>query len=751
MDQLVENLRKSVEDYNSIPSDGSKVQATRDIVAALSICREFLKENDKDERGQTQRFVREIAEWMAPLLMIRALMTDRNRINKLHTKREADEFLDEVQAELEKGTKELEDSRVKIIQDWVRFHPVLKGLKRVASKRLPKDAYVLLFEQKENENPKLITRASKDGRVLTRFHPREFSNETRLYQTYHGKAPLVGAAVIAKNELIQVIGKVPEASEGQEQLKALTSISKKAVGQPGREFVERNEVLKHIHSLCRKRKIDRQDYILLFENADFKPRKQQQQQASTIEAVDAQEVQISPSRTRKGEGGAERDDGASQLAEGRSEEHPSDSVNPELGVHDAEQSLDEGASLDLISDAESEQSSEEMDSEDADLSFSEGESSAAEHAHDHSEAVFDQEEFASDITDADQDADGAADTESDVSDEHADEDSAMESNGDEDSEDDLESEGTESGDTGVLAADPDSNATIEGAEATSGEEGASSDHPKSDAESSATGGRADNATKQSRKPSKVRLIIRQSEDGRVITRFRFFDFSDSRKLFEQFKGKAPVVGAAVIRGREVVHAIGMLPTAKDNQSQVDALLDQSRKAMEGPALSFITDNEVLVKLQELNASSPRDSNLEVVLFVTGQGRPEILSLTDQRGFSRSQFPLSDFRNPKFVFDRLHGQSQVIGASVISQPPSQDRGGPGGRGRDDRGRGRDDRSQDRGGKGGGSGGPGFRGGPQRGNSRPTPVVVHAIGQTPLKQNILLTPETLKRMNISLILR
>ena len=739
MDQLVENLRKSVEEYNSIPPDGSKVQATRDIVAALTACREFLKEEDKEDKGLTPRFVRDVADFMAPLLVIRTLMGDRNRINKLHTKREADEFLDEVQAELEKGTKEFEDSRVKIIQDWVRFHPVLKGLKRALNKKLPKDAYVLLFEQKESENPKLITRASKDGRILTRFHPREFSNDSRLYQTYHGKTPLVGAAVIAKDELLQVVGKVPEASEGQEQLKALTSISKKAVGQPGREFVERNEVLKHIHSLCRKRKIDRQDYILLFETADFKPRRQQQQQPSNIEAVDAQEVEISPSKNRNQSKSSVLDT-KDDSREAASEDPSMKNADPDQTRSDADLGGDSVANESEMVDAndraeESLESSENIDSAPAESD------DATDESEDNDESFAENADLSNDDDLSSEDVAESPDLESENSDlEEGDE--VSESREGETEPDEGESEdGTASSDEALAdtAGGDDASPAIgesEG-EKTSGD-------PSSVAESSAKSGAG------KKKASRVRLIVRQSEDGRVITRFRFFDFSDSRKLFEQFRGKAPVVGAAVIRGREVVHAIGMLPSTRDNQSQVDALLDQSRKAMEGPAISFITDNEVLVKLQELNASSPRDANLEVVLFVTGQGRPEPLSIADARGFSRSQFPLSDFRNPKFVFDRLHGQSPVIGASVISQPAMPERGGPGGRGRDDRGRDdrRDNRGQDRGGKGGG---PGFRGGPSRGGPSRTPVVVHAIGQTPLKQNILLTPETLKRMNISLVLR
>lgn len=709
MDQLVENLRKSVEEYSSIPQDGSKVQATRDIVAALLVCRESLKESDKDERGLTPRFVRDICEWMAPIPTIRALMTDRNRINKLHTKREAEEFLDEVQVELEKGTKELEDSRVKIIQDWVRFHPVLKGLKRVATKRLPKDAYVLLFEQKESENPKLITRPSKDGRILTRFHPREFSNEARLYQTYHGKAPLVGAAVISKNELIQVIGKVPEGAEGQEQLKALTSISKKAVGQPGREFVERNNVLKHIHSLCRKRKIDRQDYILLFETADFRPRKHQQP-VSNIEAVDAEEVQFSPNKSKKVEGSPE-----SALGETGDNEQAATELASDDSAVQADSLPNETEDLE---DSDLIEYAEEGDAEAGPEDASEDEASA-EHANDELVESDDREELSADLSDA-------LPSDLDESDEIP---VASDEASDDSESQDAESMSFDTAD-GVPSSSSDATDSVEEV------------HADAEDGKNAIAASAEAAAKSSR----VRLIVRQSEDGRVITRFRFFDFSDSRKLFEQFRGKAPVVGAAVIRGREVVHAIGMLPAAKGSQSQLDALLDQSRKAMEGPAITFITDNEVLVKLQELNASSPRDSNLEVVLFVTGQGRPEPLSISDARGYSRTQFPLSDFRNPKFVFDRLHGQAQVVGASVISQPPSQDRGGPG-RGRDDR---RDNRNQDRGGKG--TGGPGFRGGQSRGPSRPaTPVVLHAFGQTPLKQNILLTPETLKRMNISLVLR
>ena len=820
MEQLIENLKKSVDGYNSIPADGSKVKATRRIALALTECRTFIKENeDKEDRGQDQRFVREVSDVLAPLPMFRALLADRQNVTKMHTRKQAEDYLGEIQTELEKSIKDFEDNRVKIIQDWVKFHPILKGLKRVAGRRLPKDAYVLLFEEKEADNPQLITRATREGKVLTRFHPREFSDESRLYRTYHGKPPLVGAAVIAKNELIQIIGKVPEATAGKEQLHALTSISKKAVGQPGREFIDSNTVLRHIHSLCRKRKIEREDFILLFESADI----HQGKSTSAIEPVDAEAVEI-PVRNEGGSAanltpgrGKEkhRDDRNQKTGDANSEsqaapggengdgnsgsESKHQAVDSDLhkaagegsdlvgsgGVRSAEQGLESSDNVTAVGDARryvdesSSQANDESDdtsevsnsgeSTELDNSSNVGVGNAGESGEagavgelvnaDESDDVGD-----SDDVDESEDDDDSDDANEFVDSEGAEEISAEDGDTDEDDdsdEDDDDDSGetsidqpnsddeSESGELGKLELEEGDSAGVaaehegsEGSEGSEGDPGAAQSPAQGAAQSAA---KSSNKEKSLSKPKKIRLIVRKGDDGRVITRFRFFDLSDSRKLFEFFKGHPPVVGAAVVRGRELKHSFGMLPVRRGGQSQLDALLEQSRKAMEQPAMLFVNENEVLKQLQELLGSGA-NPNHEVVLFAMGKGRPEPLQLSDGRGNTSSQIPLSEFRNPKFIFDRLYNQQPVIGASVIGEQAAhqgkKDEYGSRVRG-DNRG----------GGPGGGAGGKpgGHRGGPDaRGASRGTPVVFHAFGQTPLKQNILLNPETLKRLGIDIVM-
>lgn len=744
MEHLIENLKKKVLDYTSIPADGSKVKVTRAIAACLVDCRNYLKENEKEDRGQAQRFVRELCDVIAPLPMFRNFLTDRKAVNKLHTKKQAEDYLDEIQAELAKSMKDLEDSRLKTIQDWVKFHPILKGLKRVATKRLPKDAYVLLFEEKENDRPQLITRSNREGKVLTRFHPREFADDSRLYKTYHGKAPLVGAAVISKTELIQVIGKVPEPSEGQEQIRALTSISKKAVGQPGRDFIESNQVLRQIHGLCRKRKIEREDFILLFESAEGK----RSATASPLaEAVDAESSE--PSALALDEhtseiadansGAAMQSTKGAEFIEGEFGPKTQDAESGESSEADSQFNAGEAGAEDL---------NDEQNAE-AGLPADEGNAYVATSADPGaSEELADQtpDQIASaeldESTDAESKSDEAA--ESNQSDEAAESDEGGES----DSEFDEAGVSDESSDSDE-AGDSDDE-TAESQEFAASDEATESN--ESDGDENDSDNQGQNANRSG--PKKIRLIVRRSEDGRVITRFRFFDLSDSRKLFEFFKGQPRVVGAAVIRGKELIHAIGMLPARKGAQSKIDALLEQSRKAMEQPAQSFVSDNEVLKQLHELTttASSP-SSNYEVVLFAWGKGRPEPILLSDGRGNTVSQIPLSDFRNPRYVFDRLHKEQAVVGASVISQQAAPPRREDFGRGGKPDGRGGKGGGGPQGGSGGGGRDRDSRGGGPRGGASTrggTPVVLHAYGQTPLKQNILLTPETLKRLDIAITL-
>jgi hypothetical protein len=227
------------------------------------------------------------------------------------------------------------------------------------------------------------------------------------------------------------------------------------------------------------------------------------------------------------------------------------------------------------------------------------------------------------------------------------------------------------------------------------------------------------------------LVTRKSSDGRIITRFWPSDFVVKHKVFDTFRGKPAIVGAAVIKHSELCQTIGRLPQPEGGKTQLEALLRMSRNAVERPVLDYLDENEVLKSLHELSNTLPRKDG-EVVLFnLSDQGRLEIMTMFNSAGQSRTKIPLTEFQAPKAVHDRFAGRQKVVGASVIGEEqsfrnrPTQ----PGGKGTPDRS-------------------------PDRSNRRDSapetrPVVFAAFGRTPLKINLMCTPETLKRLGINLL--
>lgn len=246
-------------------------------------------------------------------------------------------------------------------------------------------------------------------------------------------------------------------------------------------------------------------------------------------------------------------------------------------------------------------------------------------------------------------------------------------------------------------------------------------------------------------PSELKLVIKKMEDGRIITRFRSFDFTDSRTLFEEYRKRNPLAGAAVIKGRQLIKAIGVLPNPQPGEKLIDMLLSYSRDAVEKPSMDFIEQNEVLKGLFDYAQQENNERDLEVVIFCDQEGKPVVMRLPDRRGYLQAKSPLFEFRSPKTIFERFK-TVQIAGASVIGESG----GSTGGRehfhgGKDRRpgqgsgpGQGRDrDRDRDR----------DKSRGPNR-QIRRNSVVLKAFGRTPLRQNVVLSTEVLKRLGVDL---
>jgi hypothetical protein len=796
MENLLNKTRLAVEKYH-LKQAGDKMKAIRGILSAVLACRDFISEAEREDRGGTQQMARQLSEVLAELPMFRNFALDKKALHNLHTKKLADEHLDMIQHDLENAINEMQAGKKKKIQDWVKSHPVLGKLKKNASRELPQGAYVLLFrrsaslpvrrkggkkrdlhpllhqeivsempvpeeaaggllerelepegtesaaaqtvclsadeevgsgpEQEDDgsagealddelpeefstlevvslellqgteeaggesdseletlpvagdepehppENPDedaasedaasddegklpeshapvattaprtpsektrpyrtppdLVVRPAADGKVFTRFRPKEFTDDSRLYRMFRGGPPLVGACIIADGKLISAIGVLPQPDEGRDQLRVLLSISKEAVGKPGRDFVESNPVLNELFQLCKSRSVHKDAYILLFQEA----------QSETGSPEDAS-------------AGAQR--AADELTEEKTAA-PAPVENLES----------EAASTDEAPAGDAAQESILLESQT-------GGSGEPQELPEQSSVA-----------------------------------------GDAPEEEPLLRDLPESQTTGEEPAD-----------------------------------------------IKLELVSKKTEDGRIITRYRSFDFSDLRSLYETFKTRPPVVGAAVIREKELIKVIGTVPPPEGSR-QLDVLLGVSRRALEKPALEFIQSHPVLNGLFELSCGEYRQKEYGVVLFTETEGRPEVMPLPDRRGSLMFRIPLSEFRIPKVLHERFKSEKLPVGASIISEisppaPSGRDAYRRSGRDRDrdhgsdskgDRGS-KDDRGgkDDRGFRGdrGGKDDRGFRG--RTAAARP-PIVLNAFGRTPLKQNVLLSVEILKRLGVDL---
>lgn len=807
MDELIANTKRAVEKCNSKQA-GDRVKASKAVLVALTACRKYIEENETEDRGIAQRFARDLSEILSVLPMFRNFATDKKSIHNIQNKQQADEHLESIQKALEESIKNLEQTRKRKIHEWVKAHPVLGKLRRSASKKLPQGAYVLLFrsshaanrqkkgkkpnEQRSslalsgmttsavaselavtdggiatqiqdrtcqtatlapqysyeevqlratciesessqteclppdmmaipggnpdlqdkcvtNENaqpeaaqphpeadskstetaccmhnnvetetahsttsgaspmtsdteehqhapstastaaqegtpqqnqeeasprdpaadPVLVVRPAPEGKIFTRFRPREFSDDLRMYRMFRSGPPLVGACIIAEGKLVSAIGDLPQPDKGGDQLRHLVSLSKEAVGKPGREFVESNSVLNELFHLFKSKAVHKDAYVLLFQYSD------EYEQSLHEEQHDAHEE--------------DDDDDFSSL------EHDADSQITEAQTDGAE-STDEAHSENgdtaehLESNPGNEAHSLDESGEQEETAAHESEQHEAEH--DHPQDLDDQ--------------------------------------------------------TASHQAD-----SVQANEA----------HAQKPARTAPT---------EEGDPNNYELVSKRTEDGRIITRFRNFDFNDSRSLYEGFKKRRPVVGAAIIKERELLKVIGSVPSIGAKR-QLDLLLRISNRALEKPAIEFIEQHEILNELYKLANGDMRDRECSAILFADEDGRLAVMTFTDRRGKQISKLPLFDLKTPRLLFDRFKTERPVVGASVISYPaqpaaPTREYATRTG-GKDNRDRGQKNDN--------------FR---SRQPVNKPPSVVAAFGRTPLKQNVLLSAEILKRLGV-----
>lgn len=191
------------------------------------------------------------------------------------------------------------------------------------------------------------------------------------------------------------------------------------------------------------------------------------------------------------------------------------------------------------------------------------------------------------------------------------------------------------------------------------------------------------------------IVVRKNEEGKVLTRFWSNDFTREYLLFENFRDDPPLVGAAVVKERELLESIGELPEPKSGQSQLDAVLAASHSAVQRPSEEFVANNEILNSLNQLANSETAPHKTAYVLLFSRAANGSIIVVSSKLG---TRIPLQEFRSARALHQTFADSQGITGASVIAEGAK-------------------------------------------------PHVVAAFGRTPLKESMLAVPENFRRLGIT----
>ncbi len=786
MDNALAKTKQAVSRYKS-RSQSDSLNATKSVWAAVRFLRKQLPELERKEKGVTTRVASELSDVLGKLPMFKQLK-DEKETTDLSTKPQAEEHILKLENQLKAMVKDLENSKIDEIKGWVENHAVLGALTKTLTRKMPDSTYVFLFRQVKNNNIELVTSRAPDGRVFTRFRPREFFDVKKLYRLYNHRPP-VGAAVVVDNKLQDVIGIVPQAKENEDQLHVISSMSKEAASQPAKSFLQSNRVLQSLHELAKDRKVDKGAYILLFvdaeEQIDFDADDEELLASADLTTDDAHSDEETTGEAGGDESSATDEAPAadvSSASEEIAETSADSSGQPATEVADA--ATGDQAAAEPQTDQPIETGSEPAALESGSDPASAADSSGAagdETSASQSVSVIDEAPSSESVGQITADFPAVGETFNAVVELSL---SASRSSGD-------SSESANSGESAALqsdageiasSADTTGDASSEAVSETdnNGPALSAGEHATPVGDASGDTGQAETTEPDVEQVyTPVEILTRPGSDGGVLTRFYANEFSDVRKVFESFAGKRTISGAAVIRGRELIQVVGNVPQPAEGKSQLDLLILESNHAADKPTRDFMEQNEILNSLHELASGHFSDPNAKVLLFTEDEGRLAVLTPPpspqreergrdnksgrrdgpggrgrddrgrngrgDERsrgGFNREEerprenagpskaSPLADFRYPRDIRNGYRNLTRVVGASVIGEQKST---APV----------RKDVKRDDNRSGGG-------GREQRFNDR-TPrasksVVLAAFGRTPLRENVLITEETMRRLGL-----
>ena len=217
------------------------------------------------------------------------------------------------------------------------------------------------------------------------------------------------------------------------------------------------------------------------------------------------------------------------------------------------------------------------------------------------------------------------------------------------------------------------------------------------------------------------IVIRPREQDRITTRFWSADFVNARKIIQELGGHVEITGAAIINKNSLLKTLGVVPQASESKTQLQVVLSLSNGAVEQPSIDFLEHHEVFKSLHELANGNFAHSSSYILLFEQSEnGKLEVV----RPDGTNARLDLADFKLPRKIHDRFSTRRNIVGASVIAEvqspTPARREAVP---------------------KGNSSG-------PPRRDAPPSskPSVVAAFGRTPLKINLLATPEILERFGL-----
>ena len=234
-------------------------------------------------------------------------------------------------------------------------------------------------------------------------------------------------------------------------------------------------------------------------------------------------------------------------------------------------------------------------------------------------------------------------------------------------------------------------------------------------------------------PQTSLIVTRAKEQDRITTRFWSPDFINARKIIHELGGKIEITGATIIHKNKLFKVFGTVPQAVEGRTQLQVILDLSNSAVDRPAVDFVEAHDVFKPLHSLANGTFSHSNSYVLVFEQLEdGKLEVVRPDGKN----ARLELIDFRTPRKIHDRFSKRGNIVGASVIAevQTPTPTRREPVAKGSSS--------------NSGGFGGAGSSRGPSRRDQAPAskPSVVAAFGKTPLKLNLLATPEILERFGL-----